>query len=602
MFNTIFDSGIFPECWSKGYIVPLHKKGDTNQTTNYRGITLMSNLGKLFSSILTSRVESWFESNNFISDSQFGFRKKCGTTDAIFVLSNLVEHILNCNLRIPCAFIDLKRAFDSVNREALWYKLFNMGLRGKVLNIFCSMYASVKSCVKHCNTFSDFFDVSVGVIQGQTSSPALFALFLEDLELYLQDSNSCGLTLIETCFIILLFADDMVILGNSKEDLQHSLDLLYAYCSKWGLEVNISKTKIIVFRKRGRVKGNEKWYYNHNEIEVVDNFNYLGVVLNYTGSFLLNNQYAVGKALKAMHVLYSNISKHFVNPKISLELFDAFVNPIINFGCQIWGFTKSKELERIHLKFCKMVLGVKQSTCNAAVYGELGRYRLYINRYVLMIKYFFKVIKSENILIKTIYKTMLNDMSFGKANWLSRVKSLLEENGFLYIWENPERVNLDHFVGIFKQRLKDSFLQKWYSDLSTSTVLSPLYRHLKDEFEMASYLSIILTKSLRICLTKIRTSSHILRVESGRHGRIRIPRNERFCIYCDMNCIEDEYHFIIECPFYYSLRKKYIEKKYYVRPSMFKFISLMKSVEYNTIQKVCTFIKFAFNKRNANQN
>ena len=163
----------------------------------------MSNLGKLFSSILTSRVEAWFESNNFISDSQFGFRKKCGTTDAIFVLSNLVEHILNYNLRIPSAFIDLKRAFDSINREALWYKLFNMGLRGKVLNIFRSMYASVKSCVKHCNTFSDFFHVSVGVIQGQTSSAALFALFLGDLELYLQDSNNCGLTLIEICFIVL---------------------------------------------------------------------------------------------------------------------------------------------------------------------------------------------------------------------------------------------------------------------------------------------------------------------------------------------------------------------------------------------------------------
>ena len=84
----------------------------------------MSNPGKLFSSILTSRVESWFESNNFISDSQFGFRKKCGTTYAIFVLSNLVEHILNYILRIPCAFIDLKRAFDSINRKALWYKLF----------------------------------------------------------------------------------------------------------------------------------------------------------------------------------------------------------------------------------------------------------------------------------------------------------------------------------------------------------------------------------------------------------------------------------------------------------------------------------------------
>ena len=76
-----------------------------------------------------------------------------------------------------------------------------MGLRGKVLNIFRSMYASVKSCVKHCNTFSD---VSVGVIQGQTSSPALFALFLEDLELYLQHNNNCGLTLMEMFHLIII--------------------------------------------------------------------------------------------------------------------------------------------------------------------------------------------------------------------------------------------------------------------------------------------------------------------------------------------------------------------------------------------------------------
>ena len=88
----------------------------------------MSKLGKFFTSVLTSRVESWFESNNFISDSQFGFRKKCKTTDARFVSSDLIEHIHKHNNRIPCAFIGLKRAFDFVIREALWYKLFKKGL------------------------------------------------------------------------------------------------------------------------------------------------------------------------------------------------------------------------------------------------------------------------------------------------------------------------------------------------------------------------------------------------------------------------------------------------------------------------------------------
>ena len=87
MFNIIFNSGHFPTSWSKGYIVPIFKKGDKNDTNNYRGITLTSNLGKLLTGILNLRVEKWFESNNLLSDSQFGFRKQCSTSDVIFILS-----------------------------------------------------------------------------------------------------------------------------------------------------------------------------------------------------------------------------------------------------------------------------------------------------------------------------------------------------------------------------------------------------------------------------------------------------------------------------------------------------------------------------------
>ena len=186
---------------------------------------------------------------------------------------------LNKNLRLPCAFIDLKKAFDSVYTNALWYKLFKMGLDGKILVMFKVMYEVVKSCVKRCNSFSEIFNISIGLRQGQNNSPAMFALFLEDLELFLQDRVNCGLSFGDICVILLCFADDMVIIGNSTEDLQISLDNLCQYCNKWGLEVNTAKTKIVVFRKRGHTHRDEKWFYNNSSLEVVDNFNYLGVTL-----------------------------------------------------------------------------------------------------------------------------------------------------------------------------------------------------------------------------------------------------------------------------------------------------------------------------------
>ena len=150
----------------------------------------------------------WCEENNVISDCQFGFRKGCSTTDAIFVLYNLIQKMLNDRGRLYCAFVDLKKAFDSIYRNALWYKMFNLGIKGRTFRIIRDMYAKVKSCVKSANTMSDFFQYAVGLRQGEVLSPLLFSLFVEDLELYLQDSTTCGLSMEEINIILLLFPDD----------------------------------------------------------------------------------------------------------------------------------------------------------------------------------------------------------------------------------------------------------------------------------------------------------------------------------------------------------------------------------------------------------
>ena len=149
MFNNIIDSGYFPELWTNGVIIPLHKKGSTTDVNNYRGITLVSCLSKIFTTVLNKRIENICEQHNIISDAQFGFRKGRSTADAIFILMSLVQNFLSVNKRLYVFFVDMMKCFDSIYRKSLWIKLYKSGIQGKFPRIIRDMYSNVKSCVKH---------------------------------------------------------------------------------------------------------------------------------------------------------------------------------------------------------------------------------------------------------------------------------------------------------------------------------------------------------------------------------------------------------------------------------------------------------------------
>jgi len=217
----------------------------------------------------------------------------------------------------------------------------------------------------------------------------------------------------------------MAIVGKTPLEIQNQLDRLLEYCNAWGLSVNTAKTKIMVFRKRGGLLPTERWTYDSQPIDVVNDFNYLGTVLSYTGNFGPNIEHVVGKSLKSLNVLLCKCHDYDLSPKTLCQLFDAFVLPILNYSSEIWGYTKSKELERIHLKFCKRLLRVRVNTCTAAVYGELGRYPLYIQRYVKLIQYWFKLIDSDNIILRTIYNAALDDCNKGRTNSVSNINIYL---------------------------------------------------------------------------------------------------------------------------------------------------------------------------------
>jgi hypothetical protein len=195
LFNIVFNSSIFPRAWCDGIIIPIHKKGSINVTENYRGITLLSTLGKLFTRILNNRLNFWSDAYSVLQESQMGFRKGYSTADCIFVLSSLINLTLTKRKKLSCAFIDFRKAFDYIDRDCLWFKLINEGVRGKMFNIIKSMYSDVKSKVKQLGVTSDNFICELGVRQGESLSPFLFSLFINDLYKELIENNYDGIEL-----------------------------------------------------------------------------------------------------------------------------------------------------------------------------------------------------------------------------------------------------------------------------------------------------------------------------------------------------------------------------------------------------------------------
>ena len=272
---------------------------------------------------------------------------------------------------------------------------------------------------------------------------------------------------------LLLYADDIILLANSAENLQNSLNVLADYCTRWKLTVNTAKTKIMVFRKGGRLPNNLRFQYKDSCIEIVSKFKYLGIVFTSGGSFNETEKTLAGQALKAIFKLNSYLNKFTeLSPKHILELFDKLITPILSYSSEVWGFNKGTHIERMHLKFCKRLLGVKQSTQNNFIYGETGRVSYINRRYLNIIKYWLKICNSSATKYTTNVYNLLkfnNERHRNNVNWVSQVQTLLSTLGFYEVWLSQGVGDNNLFLSVFKRRLDDNFVQKWNAELNDST-------------------------------------------------------------------------------------------------------------------------------------
>ena len=197
LFNNILDTGYMPDIWLSGNIIPIYKnKGSKDDPKNYRPITIISCLDKLFTSILNERLTKFSDEVNLICENQAGFRKGYSTIDNVFVFHTLIDMFKPLKKKLFCIFIDFEKVFDKVWTEGLWHKLILNNIKGKVYSIIYNMYQGIKSRVSSDGNNSIFFPCNNGLRQGENLSLFLFSLYLNDIEEFFVDNDVAQLTAI----------------------------------------------------------------------------------------------------------------------------------------------------------------------------------------------------------------------------------------------------------------------------------------------------------------------------------------------------------------------------------------------------------------------
>ena len=493
-----------------------------------------------------------------ICEEQAGFRRHFSTIDHIYTLYSMVNNRLYGNKRgkLYVVFIDYKKAFDRVNRDILWHILKEQGVSTKMIKIIKAIYSTVKATVRFGNKFSEMIDCPLGVKQGCLLSPLLFSILINKVAQKVAERGRSGYQFIPGGKEIfsLLFADDIVLISQTPSGLQNQINNLKIASEELGLEINIQKTKSVVFRKGGYLGRAEKWYYGGEQIETVNSYKYLG----YTFTTKLSTEIALsefagrakGKIISIFKALYK-IGR--IDISIFFHLFDAQVKPMALYAAEVWGNSENEAMnviEKVHMFAARKLLGVSIKTPKQFIYGELNRYPLMIDSKIKTLKYWLKIQLMEDSRIpKQAYTRDENELLIHENSWSGAIKKMLETNGYGYIWINKGTQMIPSFIRSFKQRLIDQFWQNW-SDKINNKNRFQIYREIKTQHQREDYLKHITVTKFRKIFTKMR------------FGVLDINGNKRYydenankkCQLCGYK-EENEIHVFLSCPSYAMFRE-----------------------------------------------
>ena len=342
LFHTIWETETVPSDWGTAVILPFLKKGDRSVCANYRGISLIDSVAKVFAILLLNRFS--LERDKRTRPNQGGFRPGRGCIDQIFVLRRVLEHRSQYQQPTLACFVDFRAAFDSVDRQSLWSIMLSDGLPPKLVNLIKAYYSSTRAKVRAYGEESSCFGLTTGVRQGCPLSPVLFNYVIDwVMKASLADYQGVQ---VSTDFWLsdLDYADDVVVLGESVEHLQTALDRISSFAACVGLQINAAKTKVLGCNLPSpcaplTVLG--------TAIDIVPAFKYLGSTLLPNGQAIEEVPLRISRARTAFLQLRSVLwCRNEVSLKTKMRVYRSAIRSILLYGCETWPL-RSEDVRRL---------------------------------------------------------------------------------------------------------------------------------------------------------------------------------------------------------------------------------------------------------------
>ena len=366
--NLSFNKGIVPHEHKIAHVVPIFKNGDLTEVNNYRPISILPFFSKILEKLMYNRLIDFFDKYDILHQNQFGFRTKHSTNIALAYLINKIVTAHDKKDIVLGVFIDLKKAFDTVNHDILIKKLEFYGVRGITLKWIVSYLSERSQYVSFDGCNSAIGGISCGVPQGSILGPLLFLVYVNDL---------CNVSSIVEC---LLYADDtsLYVTGSNINEMiqcmNNELERIVQWLNVNKLTLNVQKTEFIVFAPgRKDVETSENVIVNGNMIERVNEIKFLGIFIDHKLQWQKYTQYVKLKVAKNVGILCKG--KKIFKRTTLLTIYNSFIQPYISYCLELWGLCAKKYTDSIYKLqklCCRIIAGVPKRTPSAPLFKSLG--------------------------------------------------------------------------------------------------------------------------------------------------------------------------------------------------------------------------------------
>ena len=341
IFNHSFQSGQYPDCLKIARVVPIYKGGSKEDAKNYRPVSILSNLNKIFEKLIHVRISSFLDKNNTISYGQYGFCKGKSTSHATFEVLSKIQPAFTEKMFCICIFADFSKAFDTVDHDILLQKLEDYGIRGPILVYLKSYLTNRKQYINANNSSSDHIDICYGVPQGSVLGPLFFNIYANEIS-HLQLNMD-----------VVQYADDTVLMCSGADltelvtKANTALQIFYDWCCYNKLALNVNKTQYIVFSP-AQCPFNPVISINNVALERVKEYKYLGVIIDENLKFDKHIQKVKSKLSQLCGVSYK-IGK-FLTLDAARTFYFSMVQSVIAYNIVFWGASSKTLLDALQRK------------------------------------------------------------------------------------------------------------------------------------------------------------------------------------------------------------------------------------------------------------